>query len=45
VRIGPDASRPALFFWSNVNDDFTGRARDLGALEAGKPAPHFGPRP
>lgn len=27
-----------------VNDDFTGRAPDLGALEAGKPAPHYGPR-
>jgi len=28
----------------NVNDGFTGRAPDLGALEAGKPAPHYGPR-
>jgi hypothetical protein len=29
----------------NVNEGFTGRAPDLGALETGKPAPHFGPRP
>lgn len=28
----------------NVNDDFTGKAPDLGALEAGKPAPIYGPR-
>jgi len=27
-----------------VNDDFTGRAPDLGALEVGKPAPKYGPR-
>jgi hypothetical protein len=29
---------------ANVNDGFTGRAPDLGALESGKPLPHFGPR-
>jgi hypothetical protein len=29
----------------NVNDGFSGRAPDLGALEAGKPPPHYGPRP
>jgi hypothetical protein len=29
----------------NVNDGFSGRAPDLGALEAGRPAPHYGPRP
>lgn len=28
----------------NVNDGFTGRAPDLGALEAGQPAPVYGPR-
>jgi len=28
----------------NVNDDFTGQAPDLGALEAGKPLPVYGPR-
>ena len=27
-----------------VNDGFTGRAPDLGAIEAGKPAPRYGPR-
>ncbi len=27
-----------------INDDFTGRAPDLGALEVGKPVPHYGPR-
>lgn len=27
-----------------VNEDHTGRAPDLGALEVGKPAPHYGPR-
>lgn len=28
----------------NFNDDFTGRAPDLGALELDKPVPHYGPR-
>jgi len=28
----------------NVTDGYTGAAPDLGALEAGKPAPHYGPR-
>lgn len=27
-----------------VNDGFTGRAPDLGALEVGRPPPHYGPR-
>jgi hypothetical protein len=27
-----------------VNDDFSGRAPDLGALEVGKPEPRYGPR-
>lgn len=27
-----------------INDDFTGRAPDLGALERGRPVPHYGPR-
>jgi hypothetical protein len=27
-----------------VNEDFAGRAPDLGALESGKPLPHWGPR-
>jgi hypothetical protein len=29
----------------NVNDGFGGRAPDLGALELGRPLPHYGPRP
>ena len=29
----------------NVTDGFTGQAPDLGALEAGQPPPHYGPRP
>ena len=28
----------------NINDDATGKAPDLGALELGLPAPHYGPR-
>ncbi len=28
----------------NVTDGYTGSAPDLGALEVGKPAPHYGPR-
>jgi hypothetical protein len=28
----------------NVNDDFTGKAPDLGCYESGKPLPHYGPR-
>ncbi|HEU4620498.1 MAG TPA: hypothetical protein VFV10_20860 [Gammaproteobacteria bacterium] len=28
----------------NIDDDVTGRAPDLGALEAGLPVPHYGPR-
>lgn len=27
-----------------VNDDFAGKAPDLGALESGRPVPHWGPR-
>ncbi|UCH07341.1 MAG: right-handed parallel beta-helix repeat-containing protein, partial [Deltaproteobacteria bacterium] len=29
----------------NINDDFTGEAPDLGALEEGQPVPVYGPRP
>ena len=32
-------------FLPNVNDDFSGSAPDLGALEVGKPVPIYGPRP
>jgi hypothetical protein len=27
-----------------INDGYAGRAPDLGAYEAGKPLPHYGPR-
>jgi hypothetical protein len=27
-----------------INDGFSGSAPDLGALEAGQPPPHYGPR-
>jgi hypothetical protein len=29
----------------NINDDFEGKAPDLGALEVGRPSPVYGPRP
>ena len=29
----------------NVSDHYTGQAPDLGALEVGEAAPHYGPRP
>jgi hypothetical protein len=29
----------------SINDDFTGRAPDLGAYELDRPLPHYGPRP
>lgn len=35
-----DAAQPL----PTINDTFTGRAPDLGALELGQPAPHYGPR-
>jgi hypothetical protein len=30
---------------TGINDDFTGKAPDLGAYEVGRPVPHYGPRP
>ncbi|MDW8353763.1 MAG: hypothetical protein RMK57_04455 [Bryobacterales bacterium] len=29
---------------ANINDEFAGKAPDLGALEVGRPEPHYGPR-
>ena len=29
----------------NVTENSKGQAPDLGALEVGQPAPHYGPRP
>jgi hypothetical protein len=28
----------------NINDNFSGKAPDIGALEVGQPLPHYGPR-
>jgi len=45
-RLRPDsAAVDAGVRLPNINDDFTGRAPDLGAYETGKPLPHYGPRP
>ncbi len=45
-RLKPDtAAVDAGCILSNVNDDFTGKAPDLGALEVGQPVPVYGPRP
>jgi hypothetical protein len=45
-RLRPDsAAVDAGVRLPNVNDDFTGRAPDLGAYETGCPLPHYGPRP
>lgn len=29
---------------ATINDGYTGKAPDIGALETGRPAPHYGPR-
>jgi len=39
-----DAAIDAGILLPTINDDFTGRAPDLGAYELGKPLPHYGPR-
>ena len=45
-RIKPDsAAVDRGIALPTVTDGFAGRAPDLGALEAGKPTPHYGPRP
>jgi hypothetical protein len=44
-RLKPDAAAvDAGCILPNVNDDFTGSAPDLGALEVGQPVPIYGPR-
>jgi len=44
----PAADSPAIDkgidILPNVNDDFAGKAPDLGAIEFDKPLPHYGPR-
>jgi hypothetical protein len=45
-RLKPDAAAvDAGCILPNINDDFTGSAPDLGALEVGQPVPIYGPRP
>ena len=45
-RLRPGAAAiDAGLILPNVNDDFTGAAPDLGALEYGQPIPIYGPRP
>lgn len=45
-RIKPQAAAvDAGCLLPNINDDFTGKAPDLGALESGQPLPVYGPRP
>jgi hypothetical protein len=45
-RIKPNtAAVDAGCILPNVNDDFTGSAPDIGALEVGQEVPHYGPRP
>jgi hypothetical protein len=44
-RIKPgSAAVDAACILPNVNDNFSGDAPDLGALESGLPVPHYGPR-
>jgi hypothetical protein len=44
-RLKPDARAvDAGVRLPTVNDDFAGRAPDLGAYETGRPEPHYGPR-
>ena len=43
IATGSAASDGALLL-PNINDDFNGKAPDIGAYEAGKPLPHYGPR-
>lgn len=45
-RLKPDAAAvDAGCILPNINDDSTGKAPDLGALEVGQPMPVYGPRP
>ncbi|MGQ9633011.1 MAG: hypothetical protein ACUVXB_02080 [Bryobacteraceae bacterium] len=44
-RLRPDSKAiDAGVLLPTINDDFTGQAPDLGALEFGKLEPHYGPR-
>ena len=44
-RLRPDSKAvDAGVLLPNINDDFTGKAPDLGVYELDKPIPHYGPR-
>jgi hypothetical protein len=45
LKSGANAAVDSGALLYNINEDFTGTAPDLGALERGKPLPHYGPRP
>ncbi|MCK4992399.1 MAG: hypothetical protein KAS29_18000, partial [Bacteroidales bacterium] len=46
LRIAPGSTAADVaLLLPNINDDFTGKAPDMGAYEIGKPLPHYGPRP
>ncbi|MEA2064486.1 MAG: right-handed parallel beta-helix repeat-containing protein [Gemmatimonadota bacterium] len=46
LRIKPgSAAVDAAVYIPNVNDNYTGKAPDLGAYELGREPPHYGPRP
>ena len=42
---GPGHVVACNYVLPTVTDGFTGTAPDLGALEVGRPAPYYGPRP
>jgi hypothetical protein len=44
LKEGAPAIKVAKEILPNINDDFTGKGPDLGAIEFGKPLPHYGPR-
>jgi hypothetical protein len=46
LRLRPgSAAVDAALLISNINDNFTGNAPDIGAYELGQKLPHYGPRP
>lgn len=46
LRLRPDARAvDAGVYIPNINDDYKGKAPDIGAYEVGQMYPHYGPRP
>ena len=43
-RHSPGPAIDAGILLPTINDDFTGKAPDLGAYELDRPIPHYGPR-